>query len=112
MDVVVVRKCRQGGYVLLDESGKYVGGALTLRHAYRFAKAARVPISFARDTVPREEAVIKPSGGWLDRLRALATGSFCSTPKLAVATRAIHGMDEDTRESKRGAEEGQSCLTW
>lgn len=40
MDYIVVRRCRRGGYELLDEFGDYVGYAPTLAHARRFADDA------------------------------------------------------------------------
>lgn len=68
MDVLVVRRCRRGGYELLDTYGKYVGCAFTLDQAYRFAAASGVPIFFELQAA-EERPMDEQRGRWLDPLR-------------------------------------------
>ncbi len=71
-DVITVRRCRRRGYELLDQHGKYVGCALTLADANRFAETIGVPVGL--ELIAVEEAVGKVRYCWLDKLRVCLLG--------------------------------------
>ncbi len=75
MDVVVVRPCRRGGYELLDHAGGYVGCALTLAAACRFADAVGIPMAFSPED-GMGPARLTAASGWRDGLRALTDRIF------------------------------------
>lgn len=72
MDYVIVKQCRRSGYELLDQYGDYLGCALTLAQARRFAEAAGVPLYIEPEVVETQSSHARRYG-WLARLRFLIT---------------------------------------
>jgi hypothetical protein len=70
MDYTVVRTRDQWGFELRDPYGKYVGNAVTLEQAQRFAEAEGGRLHF--DTVSDRGGPAGDVPIWTDWLRALA----------------------------------------
>ncbi len=94
MDYLIVRP-RRKGFELLDPLGQYVGFALTIVHARRFAEASGVPLSLEGEAAVEGRTPRGWPDSWLKRLphvfRGLVLGELPMTRrsrKLAATGRS------------------------